>query len=179
MGAISRKWAWALIICLIATGWAEWTASADTSAPKTTSRTLAEYYPTPEALAAYLEQALTFEEDTDLFGQVDYWQSPKEFLARGKGDCEDYALLAYTVLKRQGVEAFPFSLYGPNGFAHTVCVFVEDGRYNVINQDKVLRYEADSLEMLADLLCPTWSWGAVAERSGHRGRAVRVIQKTA
>ena len=132
---------------------------------------------TPEALALHLRRDFIFRNDPDLFGQVDYWQTPEEFLAQGQGDCEDYALLAAAVLKRQGIKAFVFSLYGKKGYAHTVCVFVEEGLYSVINQDRLIRCRAQSLQELAGRLCSRWEWGAVAERAGHRGRAVIRIER--
>ena len=140
---------------------------------------IAQAYPTPDQLALFLRKNIVFENDLQLFGQVDYWQLPEEFLARGRGDCEDYALLAQDLLSRQGIEAFVFSLYGEGGYAHTVCVFVEEGRYNVMNQDHLIRLQAGSLKELADRLYPRWSWGAVAERRGHRGQAIRVIHRAA
>ncbi len=138
---------------------------------------VARSHPTPEQLAHFLNTHLTFREDLPLFGQADYWQSPEEVLSRGQGDCEDYASLAADLLARQGVRSFLFSLYGEKGYAHTVCVFVEGGRYSVLNQDRLLRYRSASLEDLAGKLCRAWEWGAVAERHGHRGRAVRVIRR--
>lgn len=137
---------------------------------------IARTYTSPEALASYLKQEFTFQEDPSLFNETDYWQEPEEFLNRKRGDCEDYAILAKAILEQQGKEAFLLSLYGKCGYAHTVCVFVDDKGYSVINQDRVIHYKAASLETLAGLLCPTWVWGAVAERAGHRGRAVSTIQ---
>ena len=140
--------------------------------------TIARAYPTPDQLALFLQKNVVFQDDLRLFGQVDYWQAPEELLVRRRGDCEDYALLARDLLSRQGIEAFVFSLYGEGGYAHTVCVFVERGRYNVLNQDRLIRFQAGSLKELADRLYPRWSWGAVAERREHRGRAIRVIHRT-
>lgn len=136
---------------------------------------IAQAYPTPERLAAFLHQNVIFQDDLRLFGQIDYWQAPEEMIARRQGDCEDYALLAQDLLNRQGTEAFVFSLYGEAGYAHTVCVFMEGGRYSVMNQDRLMRLQAGSLEELAGRLYPRWNWAAVAERREHRGRAVRVL----
>ena len=133
---------------------------------------VARLYSTPELLADFMRKRMTFREDNELFGRRDYWQAPEEFLRRGEGDCEDYALLAQAVLKRQGREALVFSIYGP-GYAHTVCLFREGGYYNIFNQDKVIHCKAASPEEAASLLCPHWSWGAVARRFGRRGRAVQ------
>lgn len=150
--------------------------TAESNEPSLT--TLARTCSSPEEIASYLKQEFTFQEDPSLFNEPDYWQEPEEFLNRKRGDCEDYAILAKTILEQQGSEAFLLSLYGGSGYAHTVCVFVDDRGYSVINQDRVIHYQAASLETLAGLLCPTWVWGAVAERAGHRGRAVSTIERS-
>jgi len=36
--------------------------------------------------------------------QSDYWSTPKEFLIKGKGDCEDYAITKYFTLKQLGID---------------------------------------------------------------------------
>lgn len=41
-------------------------------------------------------------EDKDNFGKSDYWATPTEFFARG-GDCEDFAIAKYAILKQLGV----------------------------------------------------------------------------
>ena len=41
-------------------------------------------------------------EDKDNYGKSDYWATPAEFFARG-GDCEDYAIAKYAMLKRLGI----------------------------------------------------------------------------
>ncbi|MBB4066563.1 transglutaminase-like cysteine peptidase [Gellertiella hungarica] len=41
--------------------------------------------------------------DQALYGRNDYWAKPQEILSRGKGDCEDYALLKMAALKKLGV----------------------------------------------------------------------------
>lgn len=42
-------------------------------------------------------------DDKDIYGIADYWASPYEFLARDKGDCEDYAIAKFFALKYLGV----------------------------------------------------------------------------
>ena len=41
-------------------------------------------------------------EDKKNFGKSDYWATPAEFFARG-GDCEDFAIAKYAMLKELGV----------------------------------------------------------------------------
>lgn len=45
----------------------------------------------------------TYISDYEHMGKADYWQSPEEFIANGKGDCEDYAIAKYSALLRMGV----------------------------------------------------------------------------
>lgn len=41
--------------------------------------------------------------DRQLWGMEDYWASPAEFMSMGGGDCEDFALAKYHVLRILGV----------------------------------------------------------------------------
>ena len=135
-------------------------------------------HPTPEAVAHFLRQNITSAEDSRLFGRAEYWQTPEEMLLRRKGDCEDYAILTQALLERLGFEAFVFSLYGERGYAHTVTVFKEKGHHHVINQDRLIRLKARTLEEVASWMYPDWTWGAVVTQRGHQGRIVREIFKT-
>ncbi len=44
-------------------------------------------------------------EDIDIYKVNDYWATPFEFLAKDKGDCEDYVIAKYLVLKYLGVSS--------------------------------------------------------------------------
>ncbi|MEQ1440582.1 transglutaminase-like cysteine peptidase [Fontimonas sp. SYSU GA230001] len=44
-----------------------------------------------------------FEDDIAVWGQDDYWATPLEMLARGRGDCEDFAIAKYVSLLELGV----------------------------------------------------------------------------
>jgi predicted transglutaminase-like cysteine proteinase len=148
--------------------------SPEQSTPITRLDQLAHTYTTPKAIATFLRTEFTFRRDEELFGEADHWQSPQEFVARQVGDCEDYALLAQALLRRNGIEAYVFSLFGEDGYAHTVAAFRDErGRYNVINQGDIRYYRATSLEALAWQLSPTWTRGMIAEQDGTRGRMVR------
>jgi len=54
-----------------------------------------------DAVNDYINQ-VRYIEDKDNFGKSDYWATPMEFLARG-GDCEDFAIAKYALLKQLGV----------------------------------------------------------------------------
>lgn len=137
--------------------------------------TLAQTYTTPKELARFLRQAITFMTDEELFGEPDYWQTPEEFLARRAGDCEDYALFVRAVLERQAVEAHVLSLFGADGYSHTVCVFKDADGYHVINQDRLYVYRAHCLEDVAWQIYPAWTYGALSRQAGRHGTAIQFI----
>lgn len=51
----------------------------------------------------FFNRRVFFREDVEVWGQQDYWASPLETLARGQGDCEDYAIAKYFSLLAVGV----------------------------------------------------------------------------
>ena len=53
------------------------------------------------AVNAYVNK-FTYIEDKDNYGKSDHWATPSEFFARG-GDCEDFAIAKYAMLKELGV----------------------------------------------------------------------------
>lgn len=44
-----------------------------------------------------------FENDVEVWQQLDYWATPLETLARGQGDCEDFAIAKYVSLIALGI----------------------------------------------------------------------------
>nr|WP_314531646.1 transglutaminase-like cysteine peptidase [uncultured Pseudomonas sp.] len=55
------------------------------------------------AVNRFFNQQLTFQDDTRIWRQIDYWATPVEALVKGAGDCEDYALAKYFSLRHLGV----------------------------------------------------------------------------
>lgn len=51
----------------------------------------------------FFNHAIQYRSDADNWGVVDVWSSPMESLARGAGDCEDYAIAKYFSLIALGV----------------------------------------------------------------------------
>jgi len=45
----------------------------------------------------------SYKEDKQLWGQEDYWATPEEFIGKNGGDCEDYVIAKYFVLRSLGV----------------------------------------------------------------------------
>jgi len=56
-----------------------------------------------KAINGYFNRSVQYRDDRDIWGQVDYWATPLETLARGQADCEDYAIAKYFSLLAAGV----------------------------------------------------------------------------
>ena len=52
---------------------------------------------------AFVHKALAYQLDQSLWGREDYWATPLETLARGRGDCEDYVIIQYVSLLNAGI----------------------------------------------------------------------------
>ena len=57
------------------------------------------------AVNGFFNRRIVFAEDSEVWGQADYWASPLEALAQGRGDCEDYAIGKYFSLLALGMPA--------------------------------------------------------------------------
>lgn len=57
-----------------------------------------------EKVNRFFNERIRFDTDWDVWGVEDYWATPIEFLAKGAGDCEDFAIAKYFTLKAMGLE---------------------------------------------------------------------------
>jgi predicted transglutaminase-like cysteine proteinase len=100
-----------------------------------TSRTL----PVADKLARvndFFNRRVQFVDDLELWGQSDYWATPMQTLARGAGDCEDFAIAKYFTLLSLGVPVEKLRLTyvrarvstpnGPLQQAHMVLAYYPD-----------------------------------------------------
>lgn len=85
-----------------------------------------------QAINQFFNRRIQFREDTEAWGQVDYWASPLESLEKGQGDCEDYAIAKYFSLLAAGMPVAKLRLVyvraqigGPQGVlqAHMVLAY--------------------------------------------------------
>lgn len=53
----------------------------------------------------FFNTRIDFRDDSVVWQQQDYWATPIEFLRKGAGDCEDYAIAKYFTLREIGVPA--------------------------------------------------------------------------
>jgi predicted transglutaminase-like cysteine proteinase len=56
-----------------------------------------------DAVNSFFNRRIIFTDDSEVWGQADYWASPLEMLEKGRGDCEDYAIAKYFSLLAMGV----------------------------------------------------------------------------
>lgn len=56
------------------------------------------------AVNRWFNERIDFLPDTEVWGAEDFWATPLEALAQGRGDCEDYAIAKYAALLAMGVE---------------------------------------------------------------------------
>ena len=71
-------------------------------------RAIASIYDAPlftklEVVNRSVNRTLRYQEDMENFGEVDHWAAPQEVMKRGRGDCEDYAILKMAALSASGV----------------------------------------------------------------------------
>ena len=58
-----------------------------------------------ERANSWVNHALLFASDAQVYGEADHWAGAHEALARGRGDCEDYAITKLQLLRAAGVPA--------------------------------------------------------------------------
>ena len=56
-----------------------------------------------ERVNRFINDAIVYASDQQLWGQDDYWATPEETLKLGQGDCEDFAIAKYFGLLKLGV----------------------------------------------------------------------------
>lgn len=108
----------------------------------------------------------------------DEWATPREFLLRNAGDCEDFALAKYFTLRDMGVPAGHLRLMyvrtRPRDAAHMVLTYRRGGRTGEILVLDNLRAEILPLSQRRDLL-PVYSFNASGLWLPRRqGQAFRV-----
>jgi predicted transglutaminase-like cysteine proteinase len=81
--------------------------------------------------------AIAYASDMSMHGELDRWSAPLATLRRGRGDCEDYAILKYKVLIEAGVRASDLRIVLVRDTAvridHAVLSARIDGRWFVLD----------------------------------------------
>ena len=77
----------------------------------------------------FFNQRISFHEDVEVWGKIDYWASPLEALDKGRGDCEDYAIAKYFSLVSAGIPVSKLRMVyvraqlGGKSLAHMVLAY--------------------------------------------------------
>ncbi|WP_031435588.1 transglutaminase-like cysteine peptidase [Methylomarinum vadi] len=132
--------------------------------------------PEPEKLRIvndFFNRRLRFVDDSDLWGKLDYWATPVEFLARGAGDCEDYSIAKYFTLKELGVPEDKMRLTYVKAIrlnqAHMVLTYFAAPRAVPMVLDNLIP-SIETADRRTDLL-PVYSFNGIglwlAKKRGH------------
>lgn len=111
-----------------------------------------------------LVNARPYRSDFEVYGRGDHWATPLEFLVRS-GDCEDFAIYKYFLLRRLGFEAGTLRIVlgrdGTSGGSHAILVVTIEGAPLVLDnaRDTVVDAAAITFE-------PIYSFNE-NERIGH------------
>jgi predicted transglutaminase-like cysteine proteinase len=79
------------------------------------------------------------------YGQIDVWSSPLATLARGGGDCEDYAIAKYVALRLAGIAPDDLRIVVMHdtihGDDHAVAAARLDGRWLTLDNNRMMMVE--------------------------------------
>lgn len=102
-----------------------------------------------------VNRAIRYTSDIAQYGVLDYWSAPFEALASGRGDCEDYAIAKYAILREAGVspDSMRLILLRDNlrREDHAVLAVLEAGEWIVLDNHLENPARADLLTHYAPL----------------------------
>ena len=84
-------------------------------------------------ISNWLKKHIVYREEFESHGQADYWQTPRETIALGYGDCEDFAFLAQAFLREINVDSSVYGITyvkGDKKLNHALCLFLDGSSYN-------------------------------------------------
>jgi predicted transglutaminase-like cysteine proteinase len=85
--------------------------------------------------------AVRYTSDLAQHGVLDLWSSPLETLASGRGDCEDYAIAKYAILREAGVAADDLRIVllrdTQTREAHAVLAARDQGRWYILDNRRL------------------------------------------
>lgn len=103
-----------------------------------------------ETVNRVVNTMIGYRKDKEIYGGLDYWATPAETLARGIGDCEDFAILKMAALIKAGIPAQSMSLvvlqdrelkvfHAVLSVATQSGNFILDNLYNDVRRDDALK----------------------------------------
>ena len=102
-----------------------------------------------EAINRYVNDRVTFTDDSRQYGRPDRWTAAAETLRRGRGDCEDYALTKLQMLRAAGIPASDLYLVLVKDLVrradHAVLIVRADGRSLLLDNGTDRVADADTV----------------------------------
>ena len=95
-------------------------------------------FDTPERVNDFMQVSFRYVSDRELFGVDELWQTPADTFENKAGDCEDFALFAWFLLRLHGVPAHLFAAFTAER-GHAVCTYEEHGRLHTICNEGLIR----------------------------------------
>ena len=120
-----------------------------------------------EAVNRYVNHRVSFVDDSIQYGRPDVWAAAGDTLARGRGDCEDYAIAKLQMLRRAGIADRDLYLSIVKDLVrrvdHAVLVVRVSGHMYVLDNgtDRLLESESvsDYRPILTFAASGTWTHG--------------------
>jgi predicted transglutaminase-like cysteine proteinase len=154
-----------------------------TGAPAAYARSLRELNPAEKAalINQYVNRRVRYTEDIVQYGKADYWARADETLRHGRGDCEDYAIAKFQMLREAGVSPRDLYLVLVNDLVrradHAVLVMragsrmllLDDGTNQVLDTQSVSDYRP----VLTFASYGTWTHGYM-----RTNPAIQIAQAT-
>lgn len=98
-----------------------------------------------------------YKDDFQQFGQDEYWQTPFEFIKNRGGDCEDYAITKYYILKAKGYKDEDLKiviLKTQDGGGHAVLIVRDGSRWLMLDN----RYKrVIDVTKIPEVYTPYWA----------------------
>ncbi len=121
----------------------------------------------PQAIAGWLRNNISYEKDSIVHYKEDYWQTPKETVILKSGDCEDFAFLAQTLLSNIGIKSSVIGVvYSEKGKdktkAHAICAFPKKSPKNFFDNYSLNLTNASDAKGIVEAWCndfkPPFNW---------------------
>ena len=95
-----------------------------------------------QSVNRFINHAVSYGSDQDIWGEHEYWASPLETLNQGRGDCEDFAIAKFFSLTQMGIPNERLRLtyvkaLGQNQ-AHMVLAYYPPGQADPLILDSLL-----------------------------------------
>jgi len=121
-----------------------------------TPEELAHICRTPRRLSWWIWFNITYTKDKDQYGKREYFADPQETLENRKGDCEDFAWLAYKTLEVMDYVPYLLAVQPKNQLSqHMICAYRDEKGWYYMCSTVRLRYckGAETLEDVAEYAC--------------------------